>query len=182
MTNSSLDCWTVARRQSFNAQYLLGVVSLRNDRDGDRRDCRNARLVHDSGAWHLNLEAVVFTESIRVYPSAGSQTSSDRRHGTSGRSCSSWTCWLAFSVAHSCPRRSRPSCQVRHGHAKTAPRPLNRLARCCRRFPRRLPRSQWTRSCPGPGSMALFLVRLPKKPHKDDSKNRYSSTSREFSS
>ena len=100
----------------------------------------------------------------------------NRRHGTSGRSCSKWTCWVAFSLAHFRPRRPRPSCRVRLRHAKTAPRPLNRLARGCRRFPGRLPRSQWTRPCLGPWLMTLFLLLLPKKPRQ----GRDSSTSREF--
>ena len=84
----------------------------------------------------------------------------NRRHGTSGR-----------------PRRQRPNCRVRLRHAKTALRPLNRPARCYRRFPGRLPRPPWTKPCLGPGLMTLFLLLLRKKPRKDDSKNRNSSTS-----
>ena len=118
-----------------------------------KRACRKTRYLPDSSNLHLNFETLVgcLDRINQDVPNRKIQASSDYcRSVTSGRSCSRWMHWVACSVAQFSPRRPRPSYRDRLRRAKTAPRPLNRLARCHRRFPRRLPRSPRTRPCPAP--------------------------------
>ena len=151
---------TLVQRRCLSAQYLWGVVGRCHDHEADKCACRNTGRVHDSGNWHLNLETLVGCLG-RIHQDVPKMRDpkhllTNRVYGTSGTSCSRWTCGLAFSMA-----RPRPSFRVCLHRANTAPRPLNRPARCRRRFPGRLPRSPRTRPCPAPGSMTLFLRLLP---------------------
>ena len=118
MTHSSLDRCSATMPQ----RAVWGeVVGWHNDLYGDRRACRNARHVHDSGTWHLNLETLVGCLDRAHQDVRKSLTK--RRHGTSGRSCSRWTCWLASSLARPCGRNQhcprwnqgqRSPCQQTH--------------------------------------------------------------------
>ena len=152
----------------------LVIGQLLGGQHNDRRACLPKRQSGPVLGTSTSKQLLVVSTKSQGVPKEterrGPKHSSNRRHRTSGRSCS----------RRSCPGRQRPNCRVRLRHAKIVPRHLNRPARCCRRFPRRLPRSQWRRPCLGPELMTMSLLFPPRE--KDDSKNGDSSTFRELSS
>ena len=135
MTNSS-DSYPATRPQRA---VSAGVVGRRNDHDGDRRACRNTKHVHESSNLHLNLETLVGCLD-RIHQDVP-------KCGIPGISSSG--CRGLPSPCHNFVLDGRGQAI---GSAfvvpKTAPRPLNRLARCRRRFPGRLPRFSANKALP----------------------------------
>ena len=124
----------------------------------------NSKHVYDSSASHLSLETLVgcLDRAHQDVRNCGAQVSPDQPQIQSFRTIllevDVLSCLLLDAFLSS-TTNAKLSGRLRH--AKTALRPPNRPARCCRRFPRHLPRSQWTRPCLGPRLMTLFLLLLP---------------------